>query len=242
MTILNVANVTMQHAHTHRPALNEINFTLDKNDMVILLGRNGSGKSTLLKILTKHLYPTFGHIFLKNQSLEIYSHSALHQHIVMLNQQYDHSLFTSLTIHENYLVMIKRNRQSRYHYKNKLIEMLELVNSNLIDKLHLPVHRLSGGEKQALALAFIFLNPPSLLLLDEHTSALDPKTSTHLMNLTNRFIQENEMTCLLTTHDLDIALTYGNRLLILQDGHILKMMSHEEKLQLTKSQLIQSYY
>jgi putative ABC transport system ATP-binding protein len=234
--------MTMQHANTNRAALKEINFTLNQNDMVILLGRNGSGKSTLLKILTKQLYPSFGHVFLNNRSLLTYTHSELSQNIVLLNQHYDHSLFSSLTIYENYVVMIKRLTQSRTCYKNKLIQMLELVNSNLVDKLDLPVHQLSGGEKQALALAFIFLNPPSLLLLDEHTSALDPKTSAHLMNLTNRFIQEHKMTCLLTTHDLDIALTYGNRLLILQDGHIVKMTTHEEKSQLSKSQLIHDYY
>ena len=123
-----------------------------------------------------------------------------------------------------------------------MLDQLERVNPNLIAKLHLPVNRLSGGEKQALALAFIFLNPPTLLLLDEHTSALDPKTSTHLMKLTNQFIKEQGMTCLMTTHDLDIALEYGNRLLILHDGKVANVVKKKKKRELTKQQLLHDYY
>src|SRR4029078_8556421 len=209
MNTIELSHIHMHHGQAEKAALNDVSFTLKKRDMMILLGRNGSGKSTLLKILTKQLSPTAGHIFLNNVPFHALPHTNFNRQIMMLNQQCDESLFPSLTVYENYLVINNAQFTSSSH-KKRLTEQLEIVNPNLLHKLHLPVSRLSGGEKQALALALIFLNPPALLLLDEHTSALDPKTSQHLMALTNQFIEEYELTCLMTTHDLDIALSYGN--------------------------------
>lgn len=174
--------------------LKNFNYEVTQGDFIILLGSNGSGKSTLLKQLYKQFQ----------------------RQCAVLTQNCFDSLFTTLTVYENFLLINKNKEMTRQCFNDYLSEF----NANLVHKLNSLVTELSGGEMQALALALSLLNPPTLLLLDEHTSALDPKTSAQIMQVTQKMIQKFKMTCIMTTHNLDIAMQYGNKILMLRDREI----------------------
>lgn len=229
MTLLHIDNVSVQFPNANNPSLQNINYKLNQGDFIILLGSNGSGKSTLMNLIQKRFLPTSGSLRFGDGT---------HQ-VSVLNQNCSQSLFTSLTIYENYLL-----RKSSIHTTKRsfLKQYLLDYNPNLSDKLDVTLEQLSGGEKQALALALCLLRAPSLLLLDEHTSALDPKTSEQIMQLTQKMISLHSITCMLTTHDMDIALRYGNRILMLSEGKILNTFDTQEKGKLTKEQLVRCYY
>lgn len=131
---------------------------------------------------------------------------------------------------------------AKQRYETKLLQLsttateysffenyLKPFNLNLADKLNVAVGLLSGGEQQALALALSVLSRPKILLLDEHTSALDPQSAERLMQITEQVIREHQITCILSTHDLDLALNYGDRILALGNGTVLKCIEGEEK-------------
>lgn len=236
MTILTIKNLGLRHPHAAQPALTQVNYTVNTGDFVILLGSNGSGKSTLLKLIQGQLSPDTGQIKFDAQEKQ-------QRPIAALTQNCDDSIFPSLTIYENYLLAKHKTAFLRSKQeKETLATYLSEFNPNLTAKLDIPVSRLSGGEKQALALALCLLETPALLLLDEHTSALDPKTSKQIMELTKKMIERHHITCILTTHDLDIALQYGNRILMLKEGRVHQTWDQEQKNALTKQTILQHYY
>lgn len=245
MTLLHLEKVSLQYPGAVKPVLNQIDYQIQAGDFVILLGSNGSGKSTLLKLLHRHHQPDSGKILFLGKPIAHYQPQEFSRKVAVLTQNCADSLFSSLTVYENYLLVQQQGGFSlTHHHKERqfLQEYLADYNPNLSKKLDSTIHELSGGEKQAFTLALCLLHPPSLLLLDEHTSALDPKTSEQIMQLTQKKMKEHNITCILTTHDLDIALRYGNRILMLHEGSIRKTFDTSEKRQLTKNVLVDSYY
>lgn len=245
MTILNIENVSLSYSDRNKPVLNQINYEVRLGDFIILLGSNGSGKSTLLKLLHRHHQANSGEIHFLGKPIAHHPSNDFSRQVAVLTQNCSDSLFTSLTVYENYLLM-KQQRQlslTKHHAERKfLMDYLLDFNPNLAHKLDAIINQLSGGEKQALALALCLLQPPTLLLLDEHTSALDPKTSEQIMQLTQKMIHQHHITCILTTHDLDIALRYGNRILMLHEGNIRNTFDRNDKSVLSKETLLNSYY
>lgn len=248
MNILTCNHVSFHFNNESKLILQDINYQIKAEDFIILLGSNGSGKSTLLKLFQQHYQPKSGEIYFLEKNLTGLTdkkhavkranaqNQVVHQHIAMLTQNYADSLFTSLTVYENFL--IRKTKLNKQDLANYLAEF----NVNLSYKLGSTAAQLSGGEKQALALALCLFDPPKLLLLDEHTSALDPKTSAQIMQLTHEMIVRRNITCVLTTHDLEIALKYGNRVLMLRNGSIYKNLDEHEKKLLTKESLGSMYY
>ncbi|RDI44612.1 ATP-binding cassette domain-containing protein [Aquicella lusitana] len=242
MTILNLKNVTLNFAAAGRSILDGINYEVNHGDFIILLGSNGSGKSTLLKLLHRDYQASSGQINFMGKPIMQYPAKTFSRDVAVLTQNCSDSLFTSLTIYENYLLMKQFSgllKKSNKLERNFLIQYLADYNANLSRKLDVVIEQLSGGEKQALALALCFLQPPSLLLLDEHTSALDPKTSDQIMALTQKMITQHHITCIMTTHDLNIAMQYGNRILVLRDGKIYKTLDKTDFLR--KEDLVANY-
>jgi putative tryptophan/tyrosine transport system ATP-binding protein len=245
MTLLHLDNVILKLAGHSKPILNQINYQVHQDDFIVLLGSNGSGKSSLLKLLYREHQPDSGFIHFLGKPISYHDAKKFSQHVAVLTQHCSDSLFMSLTIYENYLLIkqqsflsVTRHQDERHFLREYLCDF----NVNLADKVDLTIYQLSGGEKQALALALCLLNPPTLLLLDEHTSALDPKTSEQIMQLTQKMISLHRITCILTTHDLDIALRYGNRILMLNQGEIKITFDKEEKCLLSKEILVGHYY
>ncbi len=245
MTLLHLDNVTLNLVGHAKPVLKQINYHVQQYDFIVLLGSNGSGKSSLLKLLYRQHHPNSGCIQFLGEPITYHDAKKFSRHVAVLTQHCSDSLFMSLTIYENYLLIKQQSFLSITRHQDErsfLREYLADFNVNLADKLDLTIHQLSGGEKQALALALCLLNPPTLLLLDEHTSALDPKTSEQIMQLTQKMISLHRITCILTTHDLDIALQYGNRILMLNQGEIQITFDKEEKCLLSKEILVNHYY
>ena len=237
--LLQFEHITLRHPSLERPILDNINYTVQKGDCVVVLGANGSGKSSLLKLLDGRYRANDGKIILKNKNILSLSSQKRAHCIHTLTQSAKDNLFLDLTISENYQLIQKRNKADAI---DSLADYLQAFNVNLATKLDVLVARLSGGEQQALALALAVLYPPEILLLDEHTSALDPKTAEHLMALTARIIHERHITALLTTHNVSHALTYGDRILALKEGCVHDCIERNDKENLTAEMLMARCY
>lgn len=246
-SLLDFKNVSLTIPGIEKPILSDINYQVMAGDFIVILGSNGSGKSSLLKLVDGRYHASAGKITLNDKSLCEYSKKEFTHCVKTLTQNYHESLFTTLTLLENYL-LVKQNyepnlfsinsKAEREFLKNYLIKF----NPNLANKLDQVVDKLSGGEKQALALALTVLYPPKVLLLDEHTSALDPLASEKIMSLTYKIAKEFKITCLLTTHDLSVAEQYGNRILALRHGTIHQFFENEEKANASKHSLLAACY
>jgi putative ABC transport system ATP-binding protein len=213
-----------------------------------VLGSNGSGKSSLIKIINKTNQNFKGDIIfeLKGQNIKISSEEYL-KHIATITQDIDSNLFLELSVLENCILYASRYKSSSLFLKeasdqDKYSDYLKKYNVKLSSKLGTQAAKLSGGERQSLILALTFLHTPSLLLLDEHTSALDPLASAMLMQLTSDKISDEQVTCIMTTHSLDHALRYGNKLIALKDGKIIFHADEKKKSKLTKEDLIKYCY
>jgi putative tryptophan/tyrosine transport system ATP-binding protein len=223
------------------------NLSLDihAGEFVMLLGGNGSGKSSLIKMINGLAVPSSGSVVFEDRDLLKLSISNRSKKIITLTQDLNLSTFSALTILENCMIALMRTTPfcfpSSFRGEMEVKEYLASYNVNLCDKLHLPVSSLSGGERQTLALALSIWNLPKLLLLDEHTSALDPHIAKKMMDLTERVIQEKGITTLVVTHSLSDALRYGSRLIVLKQGEVALDVKEEEKKALTQEALLKLY-
>lgn len=235
--LLGLNNINLSLPGLSKPILKNINYKIHQEDFIILLGHNGSGKSSLLKILDGHYQLTSGEIVSSKSELKIHT----------LTQDNRESLFGSLTVLENCLLVQQtrkpeflqiKNNSDRNFFTNYLYDF----NQDLPQKLDVMAENLSGGQQQALVLALSILHAPEILLLDEHTSALDPKASMKLMAITAKAAQKYGITCILSTHDLALALNYGNRILALSGGEIAHCIEFEQKQHLKTQDLFEIYY
>ncbi len=240
--ILEIKDASFSVPRIETPILNKINYEVYEGDFIIVLGSNGSGKSTLLKLIDKRLGLNKNTIFLEGHDINSYSQKNYYEKVKTLTQNCNDSLFPSLTIFENYILARKKKFFNKKKESEFLKEYLYPFNPKLSTKLHQIVEELSGGEKQTLALALTILHPPLLLLLDEHTSALDPRTAELNMQLTRDMVEKNKITCLLTTHNLNIAEQYGNRILAIRHGNILACVESEQKKTLHNKLMYEMFY
>ncbi len=225
------------------------NFNLDieKGQFVSVVGSNGSGKTTLLNLVAGNLEPTSGEILLEGKSILNLAEYERSHFIGRVFQDPGKGTSPSMTILENMALADNKgqtfglqrgvNRKRLDFYRSQL-EQLEL---GLEDKLNVKVGALSGGQRQALSLLICTLTPIQLLILDEHTAALDPKTSETIMELTNKLIQEKGLTTLMVTHNLRYAVEYGNRLLMMNKGEAVIDAQDAEKDNLEINDLVQVF-
>jgi putative ABC transport system ATP-binding protein len=233
--MLSLKNVSLKFLD--HQVLADIKLDIQPGELIIILGSNGSGKSSLLKLIDRRYDLQQGSITLNNKPIEKYSPKSLSQHVVTLTQNPLDSLFPNLTVEENCRLAIRRA-------KNKIIpeDYLTEFNPNLDKHRKNLAGQLSGGEQQSLALALACLAEPEILLLDEHTSALDPHTADRLMRMTVEKVKTHGMACLLTTHHLEFAKAYGTRLIALRNGEITHDFSYTEKTKLTIEDLKRECY
>ena len=164
-----------------------------------------------------------------------------------MTQNVNDSLFTDMSILEN-MILLEMRSKSFFDFKGHKARALDIkkylmgFNQKLAENLSVSVGNLSGGEKQILVLAMGLRYSPKLILLDEHTSALDPKTSELIMEKTYQAIFERGITCVMTTHNLDYALRFGNRLLAIREGKIIHDYDHRQKQSLTRAELLKNCY
>ncbi len=207
---------------------------------MVILGSNGSGKTTMLKAISGVIKKYSGHIKLFDK-IEIKKCSNVSKHIGTMTQNPSDSLFMEFSLRQN-LQMYCDAFFSEHKTEESFLDLLKTINPKLIELLCKKTSSLSGGERQSFLLALNLFFKRDLLLLDEHTSALDPKTAREVMRITSEKLKENNMTCIMTTHSLDDALKYGNRLIAMQNGRIIKTFDEQEKYSLSKADLLDYCY
>lgn len=220
--------------------LHEINLAFYEEEFVILVGPNGSGKSTLLKMLNGQTTPTTGRIVVDNKIINNKPIFKIAHDIATLTQDLRNSTFSELSVLMNMNLALSRSRLSKTRVYIK--EYLASFNPILGERLDIQAGNLSGGQRQSLALAMCFAHTPRVLLLDEHTSALDPKAADALMALTNEHVRQKKIATIMITHSLEHALKYGDRLIALSEGHVSADISGPEKAKLSKDDLIKLAY
>lgn len=227
---------------------NDFNLNIREGEFVVVVGSNGSGKSSLLNLIDGQLEMDSGKIVFMNQDI---SHQPSFKRRQMISRVYqDPSLGTSpsLTIFENMSLALNKGKSYSLtrcvqdSKKEVITHYVSLLNLGLEEKLDVKVSWLSGGQRQALSLLMAVCSQPKLLLLDEHTAALDPKTSQHMMKLTKKLVEDFKMTTLMITHQLKDALDYGDRCVMLHEGSIVLDVIDEQKQHLQPKDLLTLFH
>nr|WP_304471283.1 ATP-binding cassette domain-containing protein [uncultured Faecalibaculum sp.] len=227
-------------------ALDGVSVHIPEGQFVTVLGSNGAGKSTFFNVITGAAPAAAGTILLDGQDITAQKEHVRSRSIGRLFQNPEHGTAPHLTVEENLALAYSRSRGpfSRAIRKEEQAlfrEKLKSLDMGLEDRLKTPIGLLSGGQRQAVALMMAVLNPPKLLLLDEHTAALDPKSARKILEITNDLVRREHMTALMITHNMTDALTNGDRLLIFNDGRITQDFSGEEKNRLRPADLLDFY-
>ena len=230
-------------------ALNGVSLTMEAGDFATIVGSNGAGKSTLFNAITGGFIADEGSISLGGENITFAPEYQRSKVIGHLFQDPLKGTAPNMTIEENLALAYLRAGTaphaifSRISRKDKEIfrEKLALLNMGLEDRMKQPVGLLSGGQRQALTLLMATLVTPKLLLLDEHTAALDPKTAAKVLALSEKIVQENHLTTLMITHNMKDAIKYGNRLIMMYEGHVIYDVRGEEKKNLQVSDLLQRF-
>ena len=230
-------------------ALNGVSLKMEAGDFATIVGSNGAGKSTLFNAITGGFIADEGSIVLGGQDITFTPEFERSRVIGHLFQDPLKGTAPNMTIEENLALAYLRAGTaphaifSRISRKDKELfrEKLALLDMGLEDRMKQPVGLLSGGQRQALTLLMATLQKPELLLLDEHTAALDPKTAAKVLEATQRIVEKNNLTTMMITHNMRDAITYGNRLIMMYDGHVAVDVSGEEKKHLTVEQLLELF-
>ena len=231
-----------------KTALNGLSLHLDKGDFVTIIGSNGAGKSTLFNAIAGAFIVDDGSITLEDEDITFTPEYKRSKIIGRLFQDPIKGTAPGMTIEENMALAYLRTAKgtspfSRISKKDKdfFREKLSLLNMGLEDRLKQPVGLLSGGQRQALTLLMATMVTPKLLLLDEHTAALDPKTAAKVLALSDKIIEEHNLTALRVTHNMKDAIVHGNRLIMMNDGKVILDIKGEEKKKLTVEDLLQKF-
>lgn len=225
------------------PILKGINLKINVGDFITIIGTNGAGKSTLLSTIAGNLRPSSGSIMHNGADITKWNEEKRTQFIARVFQDPKLGTAPRMTVAENLLLATKRGMRKPLalrKLKPKIPEFIELaksMNNGLENRMNTFVSGLSGGQRQALSFLMATIKRPDILLLDEHTAALDPHTSQNLLNVTDQKIKQDHLTALMITHHMEDALKYGNRLLVLKDGKVKADINQEEKEKLQVSDL-----
>ena len=250
--MLEIKDLTMvfnkeQSVENHKIALNHVDLKVEEGDFITVIGGNGSGKSTLMNMISGVFFPDGGSIIL--DGLDI-THLSEEKRAVSLGRVFQDPLMGTcgnMSILENLEIASRRGEKPNLKWgfsKEKLPKYKELLHSldlGLENRLNQKVGLLSGGQRQAVTLIMATLKQPKLLLLDEHTAALDPKTARKVLELTDKIVNENKTTTIMITHNMRDAIKYGNRLLMLNNGKIVLDIKGDEKKNLTIEQLLKYF-
>ena len=232
---------------TEKRALTGVDLTLNDGDFVTVIGGNGAGKSTLLNMIAG-VYPLdSGTIELDGKDISRLSEPQRAKYLGRVFQDPMMGTAADMQIIEN-LALAKRRGKARTlawgvskEEKAEYPELLRRLDLGLETRLTAKVGLLSGGQRQALTLLMATLNKPRVLLLDEHTAALDPKTASKVLNLTEEIVNENHLTTLMITHNMNDAIRLGNRLIMMHEGRIIFDVAGDEKKSLTVPDLLQKF-
>lgn len=244
LKILKVSKIFNPGSINEKVALQNISLHLQPGDVVNIIGSNGAGKTTVLNIVTGACPVNAGAILLKGQAIQ-----SLPEHIraAKMGRVFQDPLMgtaATMTIEENLALALRRGARRRIRWgittKDRMLfrERLSLLGLELENRLKDKVGLLSGGQRQALTLLMATIATPQLLLLDEHTAALDPKTGEKVLKLTAKIIKAFQLTTLMVTHNLEQALQFGNRTVMMHEGRIILDLKGERRQRTSVKELL----
>lgn len=228
-------------------ALNDVNLTLNEGDFVTVIGGNGAGKSTTLNAIAGVWPIDSGKIYIGGDDVTKLSEHKRAKYLGRVFQDPMTGTATTMSIEENMAIAARRGEKRglswgiTHQERDTYREMLKALDLGLEDRLTSKVGLLSGGQRQAITLLMASIKKPKLLLLDEHTAALDPKTAAKVLEISDKIIAENHLTAMMVTHNMKDAIVHGNRLIMMHEGKVILNISGEEKKKLTVEDLLHQF-
>ena len=229
-----------------KTVIQELNLTVEAGEFVTIIGSNGAGKTTLFNLISGNLAPTSGRVFIRDEDVTGHPEYRRARYLGRIFQDPLVGTASNMTLEDNMMITCKKgfkwpvislNRKMRDYFQSQLVNLKMGLETRMKEN----VSTLSGGQRQALTLLMMVLSKPDIVLLDEHTAALDPHNAAIVMDLTTRFIQEHRLTTLMITHNMNHAIAYGSRLLMMDAGEIIIDVSGEEKKKLTVPKLLKMF-
>ncbi len=227
-----------------KTALDNLSLTLNEGDFVTVIGGNGAGKSTMLNAIAGTFPVDSGSIVIDGKDV---TRLPEHKRAVLLGRVFQDPMMgtaPTMQIQENLALAARRGKHRGLKWgitpqeEKEYYQRLKELDLGLEDRMKAKVGLLSGGQRQALTLLMAVLQKPKLLLLDEHTAALDPRTAAKVLELSDKIVEENHLTTMMITHNMKDAIAHGNRLIMMNAGHVVLDISGEDKKKLTVSDLL----
>ena len=244
LTLSDIKMVFFKGTADEKVALNGLSLDVNDGDFITIIGANGAGKSTLFNAIAGTYLTDEGRILLDGRDITAMPEHKRARFIGRLFQDPMKGSAPGMSIEENLALAAGHGGWlSTISKKDKKLfrEKLALLDMGLEDRMNQQVGLLSGGQRQALTLMMATINPPKILLLDEHTAALDPGTAEKVLNLTTQIVEENKITCLMITHNMQSALELGNRTIMMDAGRVIYAVQNEERNGLTVADLLEKF-
>ena len=249
LTLTDISKTFNPGTANEKTALDHLSLQVNVGDFITIIGSNGAGKSTLFNAICGGFFVDEGKVELDGEDVTFLPEHRRARYIGHLFQDPMRGTAPNMTIEENLAVAYLRTARhknaflSRVSKAEKLLfrDKLAMLDMGLEDRMKQPVGLLSGGQRQALTLLMATMVPPKLLLLDEHTAALDPGTAEKVLSLTRKVIAEQHITCLMVTHNMHQALELGNRTLMMDAGRIVLDIQGEERSGMTVEDLLEKF-
>lgn len=248
MIVLNNASVIFnQGTVNENQALSNINLNVREGDFITIIGSNGAGKSTLFNLIAGTITPTTGSILASGRNITREPEYKRAQYIGRIFQNPLLGTASNMSLEDNMMITYRKgfkwlkrslNNRMREYFRSELVQLKMGLEQRMKENLLM----FSGGQRQALTLLMMVLSKPSLILLDEHTAALDPKNAEIVLELTDKFIREYKLTSMMITHNMSHAIEYGNRLLMMDRGEIIFDVAGDAKKELTVEKLIEKFH
>lgn len=246
ITLQNLGKAFNPGTINEKTVINDLDFKAQKGEFITIVGSNGAGKTTLFNLISGAIFPTRGKILIRNRDVTHEPEYKRAKNIGRIFQDPLAGTASNMTLEDNMMITARKGfKWPKISLTRKVSKKFEarvkVLGMGLEHRLKENVNTLSGGQRQALTLLMTVSSNPDILLLDEHTAALDPGNATLIMELTRRFVREKGLTTLMVTHNMNHAIEFGNRLIMMDQGEIIIDVNNEAKRLLTKQRLIEMF-
>ncbi len=247
LTLKEITKIFNQGTQDEKRALDDLTLEVEEGDFITIIGSNGAGKTTLLNIIAGTEQPDQGQVKVDGQDVTSWPDFQMAKFISRVFQSPTMGTAGEMSIEDNLCMAELRGKKRGLSWgvtkgrRTAYAEVLKVLDLGLENRLKQSVSLLSGGQRQSLTLLMTTLTLPRLLLLDEHTAALDPRTAAKVMDLTDSMIRKNRLTALMVTHNMNQALKYGNRMVMLHQGKIQLDIKGDEKQKLTVAEIVAEF-
>lgn len=247
LSLKNINKIFAKDTINENHVIRDINLEVKNGDFITIIGSNGAGKSTLFNLISGNLPLSSGQVTLNSNDISNVKEYKRAKYIGRIFQNPLLGTAGNMTLEDNMVITsskgfkklkISLDNQRRVKFK----EQLKVLGMGLEERLKDNVGLLSGGQRQALTLLMMVISNPRIVLLDEHTAALDPRNAQKVLELTDKFIKDYNLTAMMITHNMEHAIEYGNRILMMDRGEIILDISGEEKKNLTVESLVQKFH